>query len=247
MFEPGAVVHHHVPATGGRWAYFRARCWSEGLSKAAVARLSDPRRALSAERRYVSRVLPRAVLRGLHESVTRARPEAAARAAAVVAGLILATAGYAAGRIAVDAAEPRTVVQPLPSHRHPSQPRSGELMTTAAADSGRTWLTFDIHGLARIRVQRDVPSIRQLAPKLAGFATDREMPADIVIGAANLVPARRHVQDEAAMLDGLPCMVMRMPRVYSAETASDHFVAVLTEVLPTIVAAEAAATGNVAR
>jgi glucosyl-dolichyl phosphate glucuronosyltransferase len=99
VFEPAAVVHHHVPADRGRWAYFRARCWSEGLSKAMVARLSDPRRALSAERRYVSHVLPRAVLRGLHESMTRARPVAAARAGAVVAGLAVTTAGYAVGRL----------------------------------------------------------------------------------------------------------------------------------------------------
>ena len=99
MFEPAAVVHHHVPTERGEWAYFRARCWSEGLSKAMVARLSDPRRALSAERRYVSRVLPRAVLRGLHESVMQRRPAAAARAGAVVAGLAITAAGYLVGQL----------------------------------------------------------------------------------------------------------------------------------------------------
>jgi glucosyl-dolichyl phosphate glucuronosyltransferase len=99
VFEPAAVVHHHVPADRGTWAYYRARCWSEGLSKAMVARLSDPRRALSAERRYVSHVLPRAVLRGLHESVMCRRPAAAARAGAVIAGLAMTTAGYVAGRV----------------------------------------------------------------------------------------------------------------------------------------------------
>jgi glycosyltransferase involved in cell wall biosynthesis len=110
VFEPTAVVHHHVPADRGRWGYFRARCWSEGLSKAMVAQLSDPRRALSAERRYVSRVLPRAVLRGLGEAVTRARPVAAVRAVAVVAGLILTAAGYAVGRLRL----PQPALPPAP-------------------------------------------------------------------------------------------------------------------------------------
>ena len=99
VFEPAAVVHHHVPVERSKWAYFRARCWSEGLSKAIVAQLSDPRRALSAERRYVSRVLPRAVLRGLSESVTHGRPVAATRAGAVVAGLAITAAGYMVGQL----------------------------------------------------------------------------------------------------------------------------------------------------
>jgi GT2 family glycosyltransferase len=114
LFEPAAVVHHHVPADRGRWAYFRSRCWSEGLSKAMVARVSDPRRALSAERRYVSRVLPRAVLRGLSESVTRARPVAAARAFAVVAGLILTTAGYLTGRLRPERPAPTAAPLTIP-------------------------------------------------------------------------------------------------------------------------------------
>ena len=36
LHEPAAVVHHHVPADRGRWAYYRRRCWAEGVSKAQV-------------------------------------------------------------------------------------------------------------------------------------------------------------------------------------------------------------------
>lgn len=58
VYEPEAVVLHHVPVSRSSWAYFRCRCWREGLSKAEASRLSDPRRALAAERSYVVRVLP---------------------------------------------------------------------------------------------------------------------------------------------------------------------------------------------
>lgn len=115
VFEPAAVVHHHVPADRVSWAYFRSRCWSEGLSKAMVARLSDPRRALSAERRYVTRVLPRAVLRGLNEWVTGARPLAATRVLALVAGLTFTAAGYALGRLRVPPGVDHTARPPSPT------------------------------------------------------------------------------------------------------------------------------------
>ena len=53
------VVHHLVPPERARWRYFRQRCWSEGLSKAEVARLAGPRRALQSENQYVTRTIPR--------------------------------------------------------------------------------------------------------------------------------------------------------------------------------------------
>jgi glucosyl-dolichyl phosphate glucuronosyltransferase len=39
LYDPAAVVHHHVPRQRARWRYFRSRCYAEGLSKAAVSRL----------------------------------------------------------------------------------------------------------------------------------------------------------------------------------------------------------------
>jgi glucosyl-dolichyl phosphate glucuronosyltransferase len=98
LHEPDAVVRHHVPATRARWAYFRARCWSEGLSKAEVARMADPRQALAAERVYATRTLPLGVLGGLREAVARGRLVAAARSLAIIAGLAVTASGYAVGR-----------------------------------------------------------------------------------------------------------------------------------------------------
>jgi hypothetical protein len=63
------------------------------------------------------------------------------------------------------------------------------------------------------------------------------------MGASNIVPHRRLFFEKAAVLAGaladLPCMVLRVPRVYSADIASEDIVAVLTELLPSLVPAEA--------
>ena len=74
--------------------YFRARCFAEGRSKAIVARLAGADQALSTERTYVTRTLPRAVGRGL-TGLVHGEPAGAARAAAVVFGLFTTAAGYA--------------------------------------------------------------------------------------------------------------------------------------------------------
>jgi glucosyl-dolichyl phosphate glucuronosyltransferase len=65
LYDPSAVVRHHIPFQRARWRYFRSRCYAEGLSKAAVSRLVGAEDALAAERTYVRRVLPRAVVGGL--------------------------------------------------------------------------------------------------------------------------------------------------------------------------------------
>jgi len=90
VFEPAARVHHTVPVERLSWRYFRARCFAEGISKAMVAARVGHRSSLASERAYVVSVLPRAVLRGL-------RRGAGGRAGAVIAGLAITTAGYAAG------------------------------------------------------------------------------------------------------------------------------------------------------
>ncbi|MFC3741776.1 glycosyltransferase family 2 protein [Paractinoplanes deccanensis] len=97
VFEPGAAVDHFVPRQRQTVKYFLSRCYHEGRSKAAVARLGGSRSALSAERHYVRSVLPRAVLRALNPVLLRREPVAALRGAAVVAGLAATVAGYVAG------------------------------------------------------------------------------------------------------------------------------------------------------
>jgi GT2 family glycosyltransferase len=104
-YEPSAVVHHRVTDDRMAWGYFRRRCFAEGLSKAMVARLVGADDALETERRYVRSVLPRAVVHGLRPG-PRGRPPGIRRAGAIVAGLLLTTAGYARGRLAARPARP---------------------------------------------------------------------------------------------------------------------------------------------
>jgi glucosyl-dolichyl phosphate glucuronosyltransferase len=100
VLVPGARVRHRVPAPRSTFGYFRSRCFQEGRSKARIAALEGAGAALASERAYATRTLPVAVLRGLAE-VAGGRPSGLLRAAAVVAGLALTTAGYVAGRLQV--------------------------------------------------------------------------------------------------------------------------------------------------
>jgi GT2 family glycosyltransferase len=93
VYEPGAVVRHRVPAARGRWRYFAARCFGEGVSKAAVVRLAGRGPGLSAERRHAFRTLPAGLAAALRDGAPR-------RAAAIAAGLAITTAGYLRGRAA---------------------------------------------------------------------------------------------------------------------------------------------------
>lgn len=65
VYEPASRVVHHVPADRTTVRYMLARAWGEGVSKALITRPAGPAGHLSAERRYATRVLPRAVARGL--------------------------------------------------------------------------------------------------------------------------------------------------------------------------------------
>ncbi len=86
LHQPEARVRHQVPSSRQTWAYFRSRCFGEGLSKAVVARIAGRQTALASERDYVRRVLPRGLGAG------------GRRAAALLAGLAVTTIGYAVGR-----------------------------------------------------------------------------------------------------------------------------------------------------
>ncbi|MGH2718150.1 MAG: glycosyltransferase family 2 protein [Actinomycetota bacterium] len=106
LFDPRGVVHHKVPANRATWAYYRSRCYAEGLSKAAVSGLVGSDRALEAERQYTRKTLPAGVLAGLGEAV-RGRRAGAAKAGAIVAGVSITAFGYALGRLA-----PRRFIDP---------------------------------------------------------------------------------------------------------------------------------------
>jgi glycosyltransferase involved in cell wall biosynthesis len=99
VFAPRARVRHRVTEERAGWRYFCDRCWSEGLSKAVVSRHAGRADGLSSERRYVTSTLPRGVARGMRETVTWRDAGGVARAAAIVAGLTITTAGYATGTV----------------------------------------------------------------------------------------------------------------------------------------------------
>jgi len=88
LYEPRARVKHHVPAARATWAYFRARCFAEGMNKARVARFVGAGAGLASERRYTMATLPSGMLRAL----VSGQP---IRAAAIAAGLAVTIAGYA--------------------------------------------------------------------------------------------------------------------------------------------------------
>lgn len=98
VYEPAAVVQHHVPAARGTFRYMLSRSWSEGISKAQVSRVVGHKRALGPERRYVRQVLPRAVFAGVRGWIRNEDP-AGLRRAGVIAAVLAATAtGYLRGR-----------------------------------------------------------------------------------------------------------------------------------------------------
>jgi hypothetical protein len=64
-----------------------------------VARLADARSGLASERAYTMRVLPRGMVRGVVEAVTRGDPAGLGRSAMIAAGLAVTTAGYLVGTV----------------------------------------------------------------------------------------------------------------------------------------------------
>ena len=96
IYEPRALIWHRVTADRERFSYFRSRCYAEGLSKAALVRRLGASDGLSTERGYVVNTLTRGVLHGFSDAV-RGDISGLGRSAAIVAGLLITTAGYACG------------------------------------------------------------------------------------------------------------------------------------------------------
>lgn len=103
LFEPKALVSHRVTEQRLSWGYLRHRSYAEGLSKAAVARMTRRDSALSTERSYVVSVLPRAVLRELGSTFHRkqAGRSGVLGAIAMVIALCATVAGYGWGTVAL--------------------------------------------------------------------------------------------------------------------------------------------------
>ena len=104
LYVPAARVSHRVPASRARWKHFRTRCYFEGGSKAVVSWLLGSSEGLASERTYTLRTLPLGVAKGITETVVSRDPAGVTRAAAIVAGLAITTAGYVRGRTSVEEA-----------------------------------------------------------------------------------------------------------------------------------------------
>lgn len=93
LYEPAARVHHSVTPERATLGYFVRRCYEEGNGKARLAHSLGPQEGLSSERRYVSRVLPLGVLRGLRD-LFRGDPYGPARSAVILLGLVTTGVGF---------------------------------------------------------------------------------------------------------------------------------------------------------
>ena len=94
IYEPKAVVHHHVDRSRRTWRYFLNRCFAEGYSKARVADISGRSAALSSERSYMTRTITRAAYRELRALFRPGARRALGRLTALVLGLSWAGTGY---------------------------------------------------------------------------------------------------------------------------------------------------------
>ncbi|NNG38554.1 glycosyltransferase [Flexivirga sp. ID2601S] len=115
IYEPAARVRHRVSDDRLTWRYLLRRGYAEGLSKAAISRIAGPDDALSTERGYVAKVLPRAVIRQLGQ----VGPSGFAGAVAVVAVLAATTIGYLRGLVSsVRPLRAAPAVAPTPERTH---------------------------------------------------------------------------------------------------------------------------------
>jgi GT2 family glycosyltransferase len=105
-YVPTARVHHVVPAARVGWRALVRRSITEGLSKAHLQRLY-PGAAVSAERRYVRRLVTDAVPRLLAEGVVRRDRGSALGAAAVLTSLLATGAAFVARLAAAGYRGPR--------------------------------------------------------------------------------------------------------------------------------------------
>ena len=92
-------MSHRVPASRTDLRYFCSRCYSEGLSKAIVARYVGKQDTLASERAYTLRTLPRGVARNLNDALIHHDLTGLLRAGAIVVGLAITVTGYLVGTV----------------------------------------------------------------------------------------------------------------------------------------------------
>jgi hypothetical protein len=98
LYDPSAQVEHYVTQQCTSLGYFTRRCWAVGLSKAEVSQRVSSSNALSAERHFTRRVLPRGIWDGLYDCAA-GDLWGPARSLAIVLGLAATAAGYGFGAV----------------------------------------------------------------------------------------------------------------------------------------------------
>lgn len=97
LYQPAATVFHKVPGTRARWTYFFSRCYSEGISKAFVARYVGTKDGLASERVYTLYTLPLGTIHGLKDAFYKRELAGFARVLAILTGLAATATGYVSG------------------------------------------------------------------------------------------------------------------------------------------------------
>jgi len=113
LFVPELRVSHSVSASRTTLRYFVTRCFGEGISKAAVARMVGRDRGLSEERRYVTTTLPVGVVSSVASAIRTRRTQPLMRAFAILLGLAATVGGYARGVARSWSAQQRSAATPL--------------------------------------------------------------------------------------------------------------------------------------
>jgi glycosyltransferase involved in cell wall biosynthesis len=111
LYDPQALVYHHVAEKRTHWNYFCLRCYNEGLSKSVLTRRVGSQVGLSSERKYTLRTLPKAVLQGLGDAL-RGDLTGLGRSFAISAGLLITATGYFIGLIRQRLAAGKSIARP---------------------------------------------------------------------------------------------------------------------------------------
>ena len=97
IYDPNAIVLHHVPSQRSTFSYFFSRCYSEGISKALVTRFTGARSGLNSEWKHTLKVLPFGVISGFRDAIFGGDVYGLGRASTIITGLFFTTCGFLIG------------------------------------------------------------------------------------------------------------------------------------------------------
>ncbi|MGC1212186.1 MAG: glycosyltransferase family 2 protein [Micromonospora sp.] len=216
LYEPAARVRHRVTVDRATWRYFRQRCFSEGRSKAVVARLVGSDAGLETERTYTRRTLPAGVRRGLRQ-VRTGDGGGLLRSGAIVAGLLVTAAGY----VSAQALRASSAVG-TPASGRPAGPVPVRVLAVELSDGvpdvpdtdgpdgvryGAAQILVRLHGQPLGLVDVELPGGGLAAPALVAAVRDRLSPAiDAHLRQDGLPPLDQVDLDPAGRIGaGAPC------------------------------------------